>query len=236
MSWLDNVVQFASVIASSLKKNSANETVDVLYHVEGIEGIEEDGLGERNEAGIWAALGIVSRPLGPDDDGKNAEVVCLRTADGLIPIATKDTRLRMQGSGPHEGTVALVGYGGGFHSLDPVGGDPQKGTIHVIYCPYNFNSAGVAQKAHVITLDPTSGNESITIVHAEGMAITMSKDKEILLKNATGSSTLTMGPNGITVTGQINLVGGVVIGNPLTALPLLAGVASPPCSTLFVSP
>lgn len=238
MALFDRIAQIAAVVSSSLQKSpDTDKTVDVLFHVEGVDGLDDDGEPEGDEEGIYGALGVISRPLKPDTDGKNAEVVCLRTADGLVPIASKDTRLRMVGNAPHEGTVALVGYGGGFHSMDPVNTeDTTEGTIHVIYCPYDPDSDGVPQKAHSITLDPTSGNESISIVHAEGMAITMASNKEVVIKNSDGSATITMDDSGITITGQLNVVGGLVVGNPTTAVPLLAGPASPPCSTLFVSP
>jgi len=233
----DLILQFCTVESSSLQKTpDTDETTAVLYHVEGIDGIDdEDTIGEGDIAPVYGALGIVSRPLEPTGENR-AEVVCIRTADGLIPIATKDLRLRMAGNGPGVGTVAMVGYSGGFYSLSPVDGELNKGTIHVLYCPYNPDGNGVYQKAHVITLDPSGGNESISIVHGDGMAITMSASKEIVIKNSDGSSTITIDDSGITMTGQINLAGSVVVGNPLTAVPLLAGAASPPCSTLFVSP
>jgi hypothetical protein len=155
------------------------------------------------------------------------------------------------GVAPGEGVLALVGYGGGFHSLTPVEGDSTPdggGTIHVLYCPYDFDDDGVAQKAHSIILDPTPGNESIIIAHADGMAITMSSQdkKAILMKNASGDATFRLDDDGITMTAaniQISgtitmdpgLAGNVVIGDPFTASPLLPGVASQGSSKLFVS-
>ncbi len=232
---IDYVMQLGTVEGSSLRQTPDTEdNVGVLFNVAGIDGLEDGSIGEANDADVYGALGIVSRPLSPKD-GAAAEVVCMRTADGLVPIAAKDMRLKMPGEAPHAGTVALVGYGGGFHSMDPVN-DGQDGTIHVIYCPFDFDGDGNAQKAHSITLDPSAGNESISIVHSEGMAITMAANKEIAIKNSDGSATITLDDNGTTITGQLNVVGGLVVGNPAVAVPLLAGPASPPCSTLFVSP
>jgi hypothetical protein len=77
------------------------------------------------------------------------------------------------------------------------------------------------------------------IVHAEGMAITMgdaANKKSLVLKNANGDAWIRLDNDGITLSGKIVLNGGVIIGNPMTSVPLLAGVASPPCSTLFLSP
>jgi hypothetical protein len=146
----------------------------------------------------------------------------------------------MGGNAPNEGTVALVGYGGGYHSISPVdNADMKKGAIQVIYCGYDFDSSGVAGKAHTIIMDPTSGNESVMIVHAEGMAITMgdaANKKSLVLKNANGDAWIRLDNDGITLSGKIVLNGGVIIGDPMTSVPLLAGVASPPCSKLFLSP
>lgn len=249
----DLVIQFAKVVSSSLATPATGGAARAVQYAiagigdaEGLEGGEgiiltDDNAGERTEDGdVFGQIGIIARPLPPTTSGalsEHAEVVCVRTADGLVPVATRDVRLRMFGNAPNEGAVALVGYGGSYHAIAPVDNDDlTKGAIHTIYCPYDFNSSGVAQKAHTITIDPTSGNESISIVHAEGTAITMSANKEILLKNSTGSSYIMLDDGGITMTGQINLSGSVVIGNPAAAVPLLAGAASPPCSTLFVSP
>jgi len=248
----DWILQFAKVVSSSLfEPPGGGNTKPVQFSIEGVgdpselDGFEgeiptEESTGEQDDADIFGVLGVTARPLPPSTAAtvsEHAEVVCIRTADGLVPIASRDVRLKMFGAAPNEGTVALVGYGGGYHSIAPVDNDDlTKGAIQTIYCPYDFNSSGVAQKAHVITLDPTAGNESIAIVHAEGTAITMSANKEILLKNSTGTSYLMIDDNGITMTGQINLAGSVVIGNSATAIPLLAGVASGPCTTLFLSP
>jgi len=237
----DFVVQFGTVQSSSIREEpDTGEKVGVCFAVEGAG--EVGGRGEvEQEADVFGALGIIGRPLPPSTvRGRklHAEVLCLRTADGLVPISARDLRLRMQGNGPAEGTLAFLGYGGGFHSLSPVDGDPTKGTIHVVYCPYDFDSDGVAQKAHVITLDPTSGNESVTIVHADGMAITMSAadKKALVMKNAAGDATLRLDDDGITLTAKtIVLSGGVILGEPALAVPFAGGPAMPPCSKFFYS-
>ncbi len=232
---IDYVMQLGTVEGSSMRQApDTGKNVGVLFNVAGIDGIEDGSIGEANDADVYGALGIVSRPL-PPKDGKAAEVVCMRTADGLVPIAAKDSRLKMPGEAPHAGTVALVGYGGGFHSMDPVN-DGQDGTIHVIYCPFDFDDDGNAQKAHSIILDPSSGNESITIAHAGGMAVMLFDDK-LILKSKTGLSSLTIDDTGIQLSApKIVLAGGVVVGNTAAAVPLLAGPASPPSTLFFVSP
>lgn len=257
---IDDVFQFCKVASSSIASDASAAT---LYNMVGIGSFEIDildnGQGatitiattdEESEqmqgAEVFTALGILGRPLPPDTRNgrdEHMEVLCIRETDGLVPIAARDIRLKMGGVAPGEGVLAFVGYGGGFHSLTPVeaGSTPDGGgTIHVLYAPYDFDSDGVAQKAHSIILDPTPGNESIIIAHADGSAVTIDSNGMVLKGPGDSASYIGLNEQGITLSapeGQvITLSGSVVIGNPLLALPLLAGAASPPCSTLLVSP
>jgi len=239
----DFVVQFGRVAGSSLAAEAdTGRKVAVLYSVEGAG--ELGAAGEHDsEAEVFGALGVVGRPLPPGASGgqsSHAEVVCLRTADGLVPIAARDVRLRMQGNGPGSGTIALVGYGGGFHSLSPVdGADLNKGTVIVAYCPYDYSPGGVAQKAHAIILDPTSGNESISIVHAEGQSLLLMADGSMRMQSPDGQSYVQLKDGKVEISAaQIVLNGTVSVGNPTVAaaFPLLPGPASPPCPRLFLSP
>jgi hypothetical protein len=238
----DFVVQFGVVKSSSLlEEPDTGRKTGVLYTVEGI------GLaGERGEvdskAESFGSLGIVGRPLPPTVAGNRSthmEVACLRTADGLVPISARDLRLRMGGDGPGEGTIAIVGYGGGFHSLSPAGGDPDNGTIHIIYCPYDFDSGGVAQKAHVIVLDPTAGNESVSIVHAEGQCILLQSDGSARMQSPDGQSYVQVADGKVSIcSDQIFLTGSVFVGSSMaTTYPigLLPGIASQACPRLFLS-
>lgn len=252
----DFVIQFGKVAGSTVLSDS---TGIPLWNVTGISGIDEldetpevnydDNQGERTDnADVFGSLGVIGRPLpgtrfrGQDE---HAEVACLRTADGLLPIASRDVRTRMQGNGPNEGTIALVGYGGGFHSISPLversGAEQEiseiKGAIHVIYCPYDYDADGVAQKAHSITIDPTEDNESISIVHADGQAILLQNDGSIQMQSPDGQSFIKIEDGKITLQSeQVIFNGTVAIGNPSVCVPLLAGPASPPCPRLVVSP
>lgn len=251
----DFVVRFGTAVNSSLSDRSGA----VQYSIAGIAGLDftpgedpsipldDDAAAEATDnAELYSAPGIIGRPLPPRNiDGTefHMDVICVQTVDGLVPIAYRDLRLAMAGdAAPGEGVLAFVGYGGGFHSMTPVeaGADPAGGgTIHVIYCPYDFDSSGVAQKAHSIILDPTPGNESIIMSHANGLAITMSDQdkKALLLKNAAGDATIRVDDDGVTITAvQIVLSGGVIVGEPALAVPLLAGPASPPSTKFYVSP
>jgi hypothetical protein len=257
---VDWIVQFAKVLGSSIAEAADGTKKPVQYHVVGLPGwdltgdepvIDEDDTAAEvsSEAAVYGALGVTGRPLPPETSSEgrseHAEVVCLRTADGLVPIAVRDIRLRMGGNAPNEGTVALVGYAGGYHSISPVDNtDLDKGSIHTIYAPYDFVS-GVAQKAHVITLDPTSGNESISLVHGDGQAVFFQGD-EIQIQTdgipaGTGStiqqSWVRLKPGEARITADaIVLNGTVYIGDNIGAVPLLPGPSSPACPRLMLNP
>ncbi len=245
----DFVVRFGEVRNSSLSDQS--NTVE--YSITGIVGFtgdtenegqlafEDDTLAEgTNDAAIYTSPGIIGRPLPPRvvaGEELHMDVICVIAADGLVPIAYRDTRLAMAGdAAPGEGVLAFVGYGGGFHSMTPVGvgANPAGGgTIHVIYCPYDFNASGIAQKAHSIILDPTPGNESIIIAHADAQAITMANG-EIVLKSPDGTAFIAI-KNGtidfVALTCTFN--SGVVIGDSAAAAALVPASVS---TKLFISP
>ena len=257
----DWVIQFAKVVGSSIAEGASGTRRPVQYRIVGLPGWDltsdeiavdenENNSETTDDADVYGTLGVTGRPLPPDNaDGveEHAEVVCLRMADGLVPIAVRDVRLRMGGNAPNEGTMAFVGYGGGYHSISPVDNtDLTKGAIQVIYCGYDFDSSGVAQKAHTIIIDPTANNESISIIHAEGQAVFLQKDGSIQIQTdgvpaGTGStvqqSFIKLEPGKITLQAdQVVFNGSVYIGSPLTGVPLLPGVASGPCPRLFISP
>lgn len=106
---VDFAVQFARVGTSDLGTTSAT-----LYNVEGAGGQPSTGMD------VYGQLGLVVRPPGPDQTGgfdRHAEVLCLRTSDGLVPIAGRDVRLNQFFPNPKPGDLALVGYGANFIKL-----------------------------------------------------------------------------------------------------------------------
>jgi hypothetical protein len=241
----DYVVQFGAVRSSSLlQEPDTDRNVAVLVSVEGA-GVP----GERGEvdddAELFGSLGIVSRPLDPSTvagRSLHAEVVCLRTADGLVPISARDLRLRMGGDGPGAGTIALVGYAGGFHSISPVDNDDMdKGAIQVVYCPYDY-SGGVPTKALSIILDPTEsaggtdGRPCISIIHGEGQAILLQNDGSIRMQSPDGQSYVQVKNGKVSISAdQIVLNGTIYVGNPTTAVALLPGATSQPCARLWIN-
>lgn len=244
----DLIVRFSTIVSSSISA----KTNAVQLSLTGIAGLDYDaGTSDPSDtlnaetidnAEQFASPGMVGRPLPPRTIGgveQHMDVIAIATADGLVPIAYRDLRLKMGPGAPGAGVLAFVGYGGGFLSQTPVplSGDPAGGgTVQALYCPFDFDGNGVAQKAHTILLDPTLGNESLMLVHADGMAITMFQNS-LVMKNAAGDATLRLDDDGITMTAvRIVLSGGVVVGEPALAVPMLAGAASPPSSKLWVSP
>lgn len=224
---LDYLISFGKVVASSLSPR----TKAVLLNIVGAAG-DTDG-GGADEAGetavnqeMYSALGIVARPRPPSKkDGveEYAEQISFRIGDGLLPFAHRDLRLNRAYQAPKDGSIAMVGYGGGFHSLEDTAqnsGD-QKATVQVFYVPYQFSN-GVPAKAHVIVMDPTTGNESISIVHADGMAITMMHGgkNSVVIKNKAGNAYVEVNDDGVTVNGNTVINGGATIGSPTGAVPV----------------
>lgn len=198
----------------------------VLLGGGGIGGLEDDEgeIGQDIEA--FGAPGIVWRPRVPEEiDGETvgAELVALRASDSLLPASVRDLRWNRAFPAPKPGTVALVGYGGGFFSQDDT--DSGDGTVQVIYCPYAF-SGGVATKAHSIIVDPDE--ESITIVHGDGFAVVLQKDEGITLR-ADGTTFINLKPGKCTIVADsINLRGCVAAGaDTVAAVALNAGSVSP---------
>lgn len=230
------LVTFMRVVGSTVLGRNSAVLVGGEGQVGSLDEDDADDAGERMEdAEAYGTLGLVFRPRPPDPStGLAAEVMAVRSGDGkMVPLAWRDLRLNRRFPAPKPGSVALVGYGGGFLALDD--SDPTAGamTKATLYVPYAF-SGGVAGKALVVALDPEQ--ESISLIHGDGYAITLAKDTGITMR-ADESTWMNMKSGETTVaSAKIVLQGNVAVGaSPTTALPLLAGPASPPCPSLFVS-
>jgi hypothetical protein len=234
MSLFDLIVEFGAVAATAIAK----ETLDVTVQVLGIGGLADDqGDGESSPFQIqYGPLGLVSRALPPDSSSgttKFAGVVCLKTSDGLVPIAWRDLRINAAfPAGPKAGTIALAGYGGGFYSLDLTGDNTN---IHVIYCPYHY-SGKTPGKAHAIIIDPSSGNECISITHGEGYQLSISKDNGFQV-NIDSGTWMSMKPGSFTMNAaKIILQGNCVFGaNAASAAPVLPSTATLASPSVFLS-
>jgi len=213
VSVLDEVLAFVKVVASSLGEQ---EPV-TLYNVIGASGMTEDGADDADDAGeqgheqeVFQSLGIVARPRPPAGDAFT-EALSARTADGLIPFAYRDRRLHQRFPAPHEGTIALVGYGGAFLSFDDTAANSgdDKATEAVLYVPFNW-SGGVPAKAHTIMVSPTEG---LALVHADGAALCLT-DEAAILKSPDGTAFIEVRDGKIILNApKIVCRGGILVGD-----------------------
>jgi hypothetical protein len=191
---------------------------------------------ETQDAESFGAPGIICRPRPPSDvtglDGSTQygvglESVGARMGDAVRPMAYRDLRLNRAFPAPAEGTMAFVGYGGGFLSFSD---DAQLQSITTLYVPYDFDSDGVPAKCHTIILDPDK--ETVSVVQGDGRSILLS-DKGIIIR-ADGSTWLEMKDGAVTITAAaIKLHGSVSVGSGVGAVALTPGVS---CPSLFLSP
>ena len=196
----------------------------------------------------FGALGIIGRPLAPSG-GIFAEAIALRVDGGLQPLGWRDLRLNRvlnpggSGGTPAEGQLVFVGYGGAFlsHALTAAAVGSQRANISTWYVPFDFASDGVPAKAHVVSIDPTPGNSSISLVHADGVRIDLTEDTGNgpgIVASIDGSTFLRFSAGELTIQAEkILLKGNCYLGRAAElGLPLLAGPASPPSPSVFVSP
>ena len=247
MAAFDFVAQFARVLATS----DDPKTHAVLIDLGGIGSLDltktEDTDGEVSEQSeMFGALGFVSKPMRPQTlAGKNysCETLCMRTSDGLVPISWRDLRLNsFFPNGVPEGRIAMVGYGGGFHTIDLTSADngDQKTSIQTIYAPYAYSN-GVPSKAMAIVLNTTPGAENISMSiggGSTGYQLTMSEADGVQVRTPNVGTCFNIREKEILLTAEkIMLKGNVYVGSQCeVGIPLLAGPASPPCPSLFVSP
>jgi hypothetical protein len=247
VSFLNHVAEFVRVIASSVR--GANGAT--LYDVAGIAGFDAADEGEQAHGQeVYQSLGVLGRPLPPEAD-LFAEAIAMRTEDGLTPIAFRDLRLHRgvnPGGGattPREGQLMFAGYGGAFlsHSMtaDPTGS--KKGNITTLYVPYDFDGDGVPQKAHAIVINPSEGNSSISLVHGDGVFLTLSESTGAgsgpgIIASVGGATFLRMTAGELTLQAErVLLKGNVYLGRAAEAgVQLLGGPVSPPSPSVFVSP
>ena len=232
-------ISYMEVTGSSVEGNHHAVLVGgssgVGSFTEGLSGeIEQD-------AEAYGAPGIVFRPRPAEDvdtptgvETLKAEAMAARVGDRLVPLAWRDLRFNRVYANPKAGSVALVGYGGGFLAFEDTSSNTgdQKGTICVLYCPREF-TAGVHAKAHSLIMDPVQN--TIALLHGDGMAVVMDPDNGITMR-ADGTTYMNLQPGKFTVVADsINMRGCVALGaNTLLAVPLAPG--GTPSPSVYVSP
>lgn len=213
------LVSFMRVAGSTVVGKYSAVLVGGDGGVGGLDSDDEDTPGERmDDAEAYGAIGLVFRPRPPDSSGDllAAEAMAVRVGGKLTPLAWRDLRINRKFPAPKAGTVALVGYGGGFLGFDDT---PQGTSLATLYVPFAF-TGDAAAKAHVFVLDPTTGNESISLLHAEGHGLVLGSDKNATMKNAAGDGYFQAGTSGNVINGNTVVNGGMTIGSPAGAVPL----------------
>lgn len=224
----DRVMGIFRVAATSISKN----THEVLENLDS--GGQPDDPSAEFALGqiVYGALGLIVRARRPTKDSKGVEQrvegLVAKLGDALLRFAGRDTRLNAFYPNPKEGDVALVGYAGAFDSNSPrfdANGNP-AGTERVIYVPYAFVN-GVPTKALTIEVLGVDGEESISIIHGDGMAITMKHGgkNSVVIKNKAGDVYTEVNDEGIVQNGNMVVNGGMTVGSPTAAQP--AAIAAP---------
>lgn len=180
----------------------------MLANVEAFDGGETD-----TEAPIHGALGVVSRPLDPDENGA-AEAVCARSSDGLPVVAMKDLRIEQQSAVPlAKGTVRLAGYRGAAVSVSVA--QSGTGSAITLYVPFEHDGGGTPTKAHVLTMDPTSGQENVVLGAASGAALVLAKDGSTTCRSGNGENFVSITNDGVTFSGDLRMPNSnLVVGDP----------------------
>lgn len=166
---------------------------------------------------LYGTLGVYFRPEPPvsadDADGNHpagaAEIIGVRLGNRVYTLGYRDLRLNAK-LNPDEGEVGLVQYRGGFISLKT--NDSDTGTNIMLYAVDN-DSGGTPDKAHAISMDSEPMNSHISLMHAEGQSITLTKDGNIVAANAAGDHYISVESDKIVLNGAaINIVGGAMVG------------------------
>lgn len=187
----------------------------ILANLAGIgDGLDETSGETVAQQPLYGQIGFYCRPDPPSDAGY-AEIIALKRSDGCAIVSGRDLRLNTKVN-PSEGECGVVQYGGGFISL--AHNANAAGTTTVIYAPKVVS--GSVEKAHAISLDTSTANLSVSIVHANGMAVLLTQDDKLVLRNVDGTQLLTLSTSEIVMSGVIKLFGGVVAGDATTAVPV----------------
>lgn len=241
-----NLQFLSSVVLSFVRVTGSVVTGEhgaVLLGGEGAVSDVDDPLGDGSsdkftDAEQLGSLGLVVRPRPPEAVGGKqlgAEGIGARLGGSTVPIALRDLRLNRRFGAPKPGSVALVGYGGGFAAFDDttsISGS-EKASKFTLYVPYEF-SGGVPTKAHVFYFDPDS--DAIGLVHGEGMALVLNGSDKSATLRIDSTSYLTAKPGELFLNfTNVIINGNAVLGGTVGA-PLLPGIASPPSTKVFIAP
>lgn len=129
------VATFAKVISSSVKGAKRS----ILFALEGAgTGFEGGEVEVSPEEPAYGQLGILARPLPARSSGPQAgaaEALCLRVADGLVPVAIRDLRISQAVPAPEDGQVMMAHYGGGYVTLRPADSSSSTTLVQIVTGP-----------------------------------------------------------------------------------------------------
>lgn len=173
--------------------------------------------------------GMISRPHDPETDGAGTPIIgctVLYALDGGQGHAWVQSDPRIIPLLPQIEKGGYCSYGGllknpSFHNVDGLTGS------QTIYVPYKIEN-DVASKCMTIEINvDTDGEESISIIHGSGAALTIVEDSgsvSSILKNAAGDAYLEVNDQGVVINGPLTLNGSLNAGGPVGALPLAMAI------------
>jgi hypothetical protein len=222
------VLTFLRVLGSTVSGPHSAVRESLEGSISDLDDPDGDTAGEQMPAAeAYGALGLVVRPRPPETIAGqvlNAEGYGARTPAGMVPFTRRDLRLNRRFPNPKPGTVALVGYGGGFLSFDDADGDTSLGTLYV---PYARDGSGNVTKAHMISLGKDgNGTPFVGIISGEGPRVTL-LGHEVVVASKDGSNRLEVNDNGVNAVGAFKAASGADLGGPTSrALAMHAELAA----------
>jgi hypothetical protein len=140
----------------------------------------------------------------------HCEVVGIRCADEVIPVAYRDLRLSARAN-PKEGEIGFAQYQGGFITMkDNADGNGTDITIYAV----RRKPDGTPDKASVLAFDTTTGNSNVTITHETAATITITKEGKIVLLSPDGQAYVEVKNGGVVVNGaNVAITGGAMLGD-----------------------
>jgi hypothetical protein len=186
---------------------------------DGFPRVQLDGNSERGGSQhfeLQHAYGFYSRPRDPEVDAEGIPIAgscCTLLVDkdaehwygflGIDPRYLQEIPILAPG-GASMYAVVLDDDGNVRAPFCTIDGD--DGTYQ-LYIPLKN------QQAHQITVGyDGDGEEFISIAHADGHAINMTNDGVVTIKNPAGDSYVSVGPEGIVLSGNVTVVGGLNTG------------------------
>lgn len=190
----------------------SSEWVDGALKV-GVDLLGVEGSGRQLEP--LQPLGLYARPDDPDAVGGVATngsgaLFGFLGDDGFVMPTTDPRTIGKVPQVKKGGTVLYNGRGCFLHM------DGETGAT-MLYVPYANGT-----KAMVVSIDVSpGGQENIQIRHGDGHGVSLLGSGEVAINNRAGDAGIVIDDSGITLNGNVKLVGGLVAGNVAAAEPVM---------------